>query len=269
MVAFTTFVQEATAMKRLLLGIVAGVALSACGDPEAVEITPWDVGENYTLAYKKGIYKAKLVILEDTCTPSLQSIVDGAINWPSPYTVAPVSQAGYSFGTYAQNIRALRPTFVMRYPTRLNKVRPGDAVVQEVARFNLEAGELTRYCEGLDSRDYKSTTTFRVLSEDVFEFETDDRWLGFESCDAEEARRKHAWFPNEPCRERYKIVYTIDEEVDNIQRLDFGVPSCLMSAGDIAATYIPVDPLNDNGFNESAYYRSWSRDGINVQCMDF
>jgi hypothetical protein len=262
MVAFTTFVQEATAMKRLLLGIIAGVALSACGDPEAVEITPWDVGENYTLAYKKGIYKSTLEIIEDTCTPSLKSIVDGAELWPPPYSMMPNGYGGpRSFEFRPYNIRSGGQGVLLGLPTKFGKVRRDDPYKVNLPSENNGFGNpFESYCKNLDGRDYSSVMTLRARAEDRAEVEIEDEWFGFVSCDYEEARRRHAWFPKEPCRERYKIIYTLVEELAKDCRDPY--------LGDTSVKR-PINPQNPAPYPEAAYYPYYDRDDIVISCGSF
>jgi hypothetical protein len=233
-----------------------------CGDIDLAEdVDPWDLSEGYTVEFKYGFYKSSVEIIEDTCTPSLKDILDTTTLWPPPYSIMSsgiISPGSFIFIPF--NLRAGSINLLMGLPSRDGKIRDKDSMTDTTpSSFHPDyvQNDLSRYCVGLNAADYSSTVTIRSISAEKFEIETEDNWTGFNSCDHALAMRRHAWFPEKICKEKYKIIYKFHEEIPR---------SCTEAYLGGSSNRKPVNPQNTAPYPDASYYPSFTKEDIALNC---
>lgn len=238
--------------------VFCSVFLMCCSDDLISEQDDlWDVSENYTIEFRHGIYKSSVEIIEDTCTPSLAKILDETDLWPPPYSPLPSAGYGPNFVFEIYHLRSASTEGLYGLTTRFTKIREGDRITfnypEDYADGSYFSNNFTRFCEGIDGRDYSSKRTLRSISADQFEVEIQDEWYDTISCDHQSAIRKHLWFPRGKCKERYKIIYKIDEDIPR---------ECLMDVSRPSTDLRPIDPSNSEG----SFYPYLPRETIEIAC---
>lgn len=232
------------------------IILNSCGDiTSSKDEDQWNVDENFTVEFRYGIYKSSLEIIEDTCTPSLKSIINSAPNWPPPYSAMPTN-ANRDFAVIIYHIRSGAEEDILALKTRHDKIRPNDSLSakypEDYDGYYFPSG-FKQYCEGFDQRDYLSKRTVRSISAEKFEIEIEDEWIDFISCDYDQMRSRHRWAPKEKCKERYKIIYNIEDDIPR---------SCGISDPASSLLTCPVDSGNTAPYPEAAYYPCFTKEDI-------